>query len=79
MTEEAVKQFLLTVVNALVTKKDEVNVKKDGCFINFNLKVVSDNTERVIGKNGSVIQAIRTIVYGIRIDDSLRIKLNIID
>lgn len=79
MTEEAVKQLLLTVVNALVTKKDEVNVKKDDCFINFNLKVAFDNTERVIGKNGSVVQAIRTIVYGIRIDDSLRIKLNIID
>lgn len=81
MTKETVKQLLMTIVQALVTKADEVSIEiiEDDQFINFNLKVASDDIGRVIGKNGTVVQAIRSLIYGIRIDDSLRIKLNIID
>ncbi|MGX5377426.1 KH domain-containing protein [Ligilactobacillus sp. LYQ135] len=81
MTKETVKQLLMTIVQALVTKPDEVSIEiiEDDQFINFNLKVASDDIGRVIGKNGTVVQAIRSLIYGIRIDDSLRIKLNIID
>ena len=81
MTKETVKQLLLTIVKALVTTPDEVSIEvtNDDQFVNFNLKVASQDVGRVIGKNGTVVQAIRALVYGIRIDDDRRIKLNVID
>lgn len=81
MTAETVKQLLMTIVKALVTDPDEVSIdiNKDDQFINFDLKVASQDVGRVIGKNGTVVQAIRSLIYGIRVDDELRIKLNVID
>lgn len=81
MTEETVKQLLLTIVKALVTTPGEVSIEvvNDDQFVNFNLKVASQDVGRVIGKNGTVVQAIRSLTYGIRIDDDRRIKLNVID
>ena len=81
MTEETVKQLLLTIVKALVTAPDEVSIEvaNDDQFVNFNLKVASQDVGRVIGKNGTVVQAIRSLIYGIRIVDDRRIKLNVID
>ena len=81
MTKETVKQLLLTIVKALVMTPDEVSIEvaNDDQFVNFNLKVASQDVGRVIGKNGTVVQAIRSLIYGIRIDDDLRIKLNVID
>ncbi|WP_286006921.1 KH domain-containing protein [Ligilactobacillus aviarius] len=81
MTKETVKQLLLTIVKALVTAPDEVSIEvaNDDQFVNFNLKVASQDVGRVIGKNGTVVQAIRSLIYGIHIDDDRRIKLNVID
>ena len=61
MTEETVKQLLLTIVKALVTAPGEVSIEvvNDDQFVNFNLKVASQDVGRVIGKNGTVVQAIR--------------------
>ena len=41
--------------------------------------VAPEDVGRVIGKHGRVAQAIRTIVYSVRVDDSLRVRLNIVD
>ena len=81
MTKETVKQLLLTIVKALVMTPDEVSIEvaNDDQFVNFNLKVASQDVGRVIGKNGTVVQAIRSLIYGIRIDDDRWIKLNVID
>ena len=81
MTKETVKQLLLTIVKALVMTPDEVSIEvaNDDQFVNFNLKVASQDVGRVIGKNGTVVQAIRSLIYGIRIDDDRRSKLNVID
>ncbi|WP_290033834.1 KH domain-containing protein [Ligilactobacillus cholophilus] len=81
MTKETVKQLLITIVQALVTKPDDVSIDitEDDRFINYNITLSPEDVGRVIGKNGTVIQAIRSLVYGIRIDDVLRIKLNIAD
>lgn len=81
MTKETVKQLLITIVQALVTKPDyvSIDITEDDCFINYNITLSPEDVGRVIGKNGTVIQAIRSLVYGIRIDDVLRIKLNIAD
>ena len=52
MTAGTVKQLLVTIVKALVTDPDEVSIyiSKDDQFINFNLKVASQDVGRFIGK-----------------------------
>lgn len=81
MTEEKIKQLLFTVVKPIVEIPDEVaiEVNRDERFINFNLRVASQDVGRVIGKNGTIVQAMRSLIYGIRIDEDLRIKLNVVD
>lgn len=81
MTETDVQQLLLTVVKPLVTDPDSVvvTIEEDKHFLNFNLSVAKPDIGRVIGKNGRVAQAIRTIIYSMRLDVPLKIRLNIVD
>ena len=44
-----------------------------------NLSVSKEDVGRVIGKHGRIAQAIRNIVYGIRLDNNLKVRLNIVD
>ena len=78
MTETDVKQLILTIVQPLV---DEVKIEteQDDYFLNFNLSVSKEDVGRVIGKHGRIAQAIRNIVYGIRLDNNLKVRLNIVD
>ncbi len=57
----------------------KIETDRDAHFLNFNLSVAPDDVGRVIGKHGRVAQAIRTIVYSVRVGDSLRVRLNIVD
>ncbi|MGO4923483.1 KH domain-containing protein [Ligilactobacillus ruminis] len=83
MTEADVKQLIVTIVKPLVADPDAIKIKietdRDAHFLNFNLSVAPDDVGRVIGKHGRVAQAIRTIVYSVRVGDSLRVRLNIVD
>ena len=80
MTETDVKQLILTIVQPLVAEPDEVKIEteQDDYFLNFNLSVSKEDVGRVIG-NGRIAQAIRNIVYGIRLDNNLKVRLNIVD
>ncbi|SEM66524.1 hypothetical protein SAMN05216431_10684 [Ligilactobacillus sp. WC1T17] len=81
MTEADVKQLIVTIVEPLVAKPEAIKIEtnQDAHFLNFNLAVAPEDVGRVIGKHGRVAQAIRTIVYSVRVDDSLRVRLNIVD
>ena len=82
MTEAAVKQLIMTIVEPLVSQPEAIRIaiERDARFLNFNLTVAKDDVGRVIGKHGRVAQAIRTVVYSVRLDDeSLRVRLNIVD
>lgn len=81
MTETDVKQLILTIVQPLVAEPDEVKIEteQDDYFLNFNLSVSKEDVGRVIGKHGKIAQAIRNIVYGIRLDNNLKVRLNIVD
>ena len=81
MTEADVKQLIVTIVKPLVADPDAIKIEtnRDANFLNFNLSVAPDDVGRVIGKHGRVAQAIRTIVYSVRVGDSLRVRLNIVD
>ncbi|KRL38675.1 KH domain-containing protein [Liquorilactobacillus uvarum] len=81
MTEADAKQLIVTIVKPLVAEPDKIDLQlvKEGHFVNFNLKVAPSDTGRVIGKHGRIVQAIRTVVYSVCRDDSYRIRLNIIN
>ncbi|MGN9067179.1 KH domain-containing protein [Ligilactobacillus agilis] len=82
MTEADVKQLIITIVAPLVADPEAIRIetKRDARFLNFNLTVAKDDVGRVIGKHGRIAQALRTLVYSVRLDDkSLRARLNIVD
>lgn len=82
MTEADVKQLIITIVAPLVAEPEAIRIetKQDTRFLNFNLTVAKDDVGRVIGKHGRIAQALRTLVYSVRLDDkSLRARLNIVD
>ncbi len=59
------KDALLDIVSAIVEKPDEVKIneetQEDGT-INYVVTVAKEDMGRVIGKNGKVIRAIRTVM-----------------
>ncbi|GCF92159.1 UPF0109 protein [Enterococcus florum] len=73
--------LVLTIVRPLVTKPDEVeleiNESKD--FFEYNLSVAPEDIGRIIGKQGRVAKAIRTIVYSVRTEGPKKVRLNIVD
>ena len=62
-----VQELVLTIVKPLTTDPDSVKidvVAGEG-FTEFHLHVAEQDMGRVIGKQGRIIQAIRTLVYSV--------------
>lgn len=60
------QELIITIVKGLVDDKDPVSVtvdepKEDGTVV-YHLHVAADDMGRVIGKQGRIAKAIRTIV-----------------
>lgn len=60
------QELIVTIVKGLVDNKDAVSVtvdepKEDGTVV-YHLHVAADDMGRVIGKQGRIAKAIRTIV-----------------
>ena len=58
------KDLLIFILKAIVQKPDKITVEsseKDD-VVNFNLSVDKEDMGRVIGKNGKIIKAIRTVL-----------------
>ena len=75
------KELVLTIVRPLVAHPDQVQlevvVSED--FFEYNLTVAPEDIGRIIGKQGRVAKAIRTIVYGVRTEGPKKVRLNILD
>ena len=59
------KDALLDIISAIVEKPDEVKINEeiqDDGTLNFMVTVAKEDMGRVIGKNGKVIRAIRTVM-----------------
>lgn len=65
-----VKDLVLTIVTPLVSKPEEVSLELiDGDeFIEYHLNEASEDMGRIIGRQGRIIQAIRTIVYSVPVE-----------
>lgn len=81
MSTSEIKNLLTTIVTPLISQPDNFQIKltEDRRFVTYNLALDHQDIGRVIGKHGRVAQAIRTLIYGIRIDNGKRIRLNILD
>lgn len=74
-------ELVLTIVRPLVTHPDQVTleVTESDDFFEYNLSVAPEDIGRIIGKQGRVAKAIRTIVYGVRTNGPKKVRLNILD
>ncbi len=74
------KEFLLYIIKALVDEPDEVDihvVEGEKSTI-FELKVAPSDIGKVIGKNGRIAKAIRTILNAAIAKSGKRISLDIL-
>jgi predicted RNA-binding protein YlqC (UPF0109 family) len=74
------KEFLLYIIKALVDEPDEVeiNVVEGEKSTIFELKVAPSDIGKVIGKNGRIAKAIRTILNAAIAKSGKRISLDIL-
>jgi uncharacterized protein len=73
------KELIETIVKALVDHPDEVQiteVERDDA-ITYQLSVHSDDMGKVIGKQGRIAKAIRTVVHAASSNHNKRIYLEI--
>lgn len=65
-----VQDLVLTIVKPLTTDPDSVkiDVVAGEEFTEFHLHVSEEDMGRVIGKQGRIIQAIRTLVYSVPVE-----------
>lgn len=73
------KEVLEYIVNALVTKKDKVNIKeeKDGNFIRYTVQVDKDDFGKVIGHEGKIAKSIRAIMGAIATVKEVKVVVDI--
>ena len=73
------KELLETIAKALVQNPDDVNVveeNKDGEIV-LTLSVNEQDMGKVIGKQGRIAKAIRTVVKAASVNDNTRVDVEI--
>lgn len=73
------KALIESIVTPLVDHPDDITVTetKEEAKIVYHLTVNQEDVGKVIGKNGRIAKAIRTLVYAARTDANKRIYLDI--
>lgn len=75
------KALLEYIIKNLVSKPDEVKIEEieDGAFIVLMVKSSEDDIGKIIGKNGKVAQALRSIIRTANKDKEKRYLIKIGD
>ena len=75
------KDILETIILNLVDNKEEVfiNSKEDEKTITFEVKVAQSDMGKVIGKQGRVAKAIRTVIKSLGAKEHKRISVEFIE
>lgn len=75
------KAVVETVVRNLVDHPDEVEITEEehGRGINFVVRVAEGDRGNVIGRNGTTIQALRTLLNGLGQRRRLRVDVDLVD
>lgn len=75
------KELLIAIVKGLVEKPDEVNVTVDNInaegVIVYHLHVAEDDMGRVIGRQGRIAKAIRTVMRAAAARNEEKIQVEI--
>ena len=73
------KALIETIVTPLVDHPEDIVVtrKEEETKVVYHLRVHEDDVGKVIGKNGRIAKAIRTVVYATKTDENKRIYLDI--
>lgn len=73
------KQLIETIVQPLVDYPDDIQVEKreESNKIVYHLTVNEADVGKVIGKNGRIAKAVRTLVYSADSNEKKRIYLDI--
>lgn len=74
------KELVEYIAKAIVDKPEEVVVTEDvfDGRVTLRLRVASDDTGKVIGKQGRIIQAIRSLVKVAAVKSGTRVVLEIV-
>ncbi len=74
------EELLISIVKGLVESPDEVKVTsaedEDGITV-FHVNVAADDMGRVIGKQGRIAKAIRTVMRAAAIRRDVKVKVDI--
>lgn len=73
------KQLIKSVVTPLVDYPEDivVNMKEEEKKLIYHLTVNEQDVGKIIGKNGRIAKAIRTVVYAAKSDTNKRVYLDI--
>ncbi|GIO21943.1 KH domain-containing protein [Oceanobacillus sp. J11TS1] len=73
------KALIKSIVTSLVDYPDDIVIKitEEDSKVIYHLTVHPDDVGKVIGKNGRIAKAIRTVVYAANTDGNKRIFLDI--
>lgn len=76
---ERLREFIEYVARMLVTSPDEVEVTEsvDGETIVYHLKLAPDDVGRVIGREGRIVRAIRSLLRAAAVRQGVRVALEI--
>ena len=75
------KQILTDIAKAIVDNPNEVTVilTEDDRSITLSLNVAAEDMGMVIGKNGKIAKAIRTVMKAAATSAGLRVRVDILD
>lgn len=74
-----ISELVLTMIRPLVQFPNEatISIEETDEFMEYTLSVHPDDVGRVIGKQGRVARAIRTIAYSVRLKGQKRVRIRI--
>ena len=74
------KELIESIARSIVTKPEEVVVTEERSEegVVLTLQVAQEDTGRVIGKQGRVVQAMRTLLRVVAVKEGTRVDLEII-
>ncbi|KRL99902.1 KH domain-containing protein [Liquorilactobacillus satsumensis] len=77
MTEADVRQLIIAIIKPLVAKPQMISleVSQGSHFLIFNLSVAPQDLGRVIGRNGRIANALRTLIHNTRLNGKQRVRL----
>ena len=74
------KQVLIDIAKALVTKPDEVvvNERMEGDYLHLELSVAPEDMGKVIGKQGRIAKAIRSLMKAAAARENKKVMVDIL-